>query len=662
MEMLKKESIIALLFLSITFAGCSQSDSSNNRLSTSGNGPSITDITIENIPNFGIEKIWSINSSDPNKLYLGTYSAIIEVDKNTWAKRTIVGNTYETVYQPGGAFLSVSYPLGIQLHEGNVYAGTSSGRVVSGFTGTDQFETVNIYLPGMPGNVNGLDLVTSNSTTLYYGGYYGIYAKTYDSMDAPILLYPKSNFNAIATDDALYVITYLEGPQYYLMKYDLITGQSTTLRSNLKPQPGSGVGVFPMTRSGANIYWLDGGCSIYGLDTTSGDVSLLSNMDLCNIYEIVADDNYLYARNWYEIDKVSLATGVTVTIPTNEPVWSFAVDAGKIYYATGYSGFQIRMIDETQQITPLLDLQNLGSSSLSLIKVATCNSKLIVTTGEKAFIYDIASQSLESITTHTGYVLWVHDGKIYSGYREVVTMPINKQIRPVTEIYPAYPDVDINSPSDIITTAIDANSIYWITRGLYNGLNPYYRISKAAHDGSSYQQLYEGSEELRDLALHNGKLFFTCYADCGDPGWVLASMPVTGGTPTPEFGLIANPLTYYKNGIFYVVDTYDLESWSLFAINIETLDYKELLSGLYYDAFRIALSSKWLYVAKYRAMYGPPSGGLSRFPFIAWNDLGAEQIVFDQNTTDLNGFIIGTISTDDKHLYYWHDGLKRIAE
>jgi hypothetical protein len=647
-----KENIVTLLFFGLTLAGCSGGGGSMINSNNSPITTPTTTVTIENISNFAIENYWNINASDPNKLYLGTASAIIEVDKTTGAKRTIVGNTYDSVsHSVSVPSPSLTYPSGLQLINGNVYAGTYAGRVVSAYTDTDQFDAANMYLPYMFDSVNGWNLVTSNSTTLYYGGDGGIYAKGYDSMDAPILLYPTTLFNAVATDDALFAITYtiaIDGNHYYLMKYDLITGQSTTIQSNLTGQPGTGVQVFPMTRSGANIYWLSN-CSIYGLDTTSGDTSLLTTMNLCGIYEIIADDSYLYARNWQEIDKVSLATGITTTIPTNEPVWSFVVDAGKIYYATGYSGWQIKMIDETQQITPLLDLQDFGFSTLSEVKLAASDGKLIVTTGEKVFIYDLLSHSMESIMTHTGSVMWIRKGLIYTGEDELVTIPFNKKIRPIKEIFPAFNDP--LSQYTIISTAIDTNAFYWIMSGSVNGANTYYRIYKAALDGTNYQKLYEGNGELRDLAVHKGKLYFTCYDQCGDSGWVLASLSETGGTPTPEVGLLGDPLTYYKNGIFYVVDTYDFTDRSLFAINLEILDYKELLSGLNYDNQTtrnviVDASSKWLYVEQ--------SGGRYRYPLNAWNSIGSSQKIDD-------GF--SAMSTDGKYLYFWgNSGFKRVAE
>lgn len=669
MEILKKAST-TFLFIWLFINGCTHT---NDGLKVANNNqPSTGDIAIESVAKLGIEAFWSINSADPNYLYVGTGSAIMEVDKNTGGTRAVIGNTYDRLSPI--AVASVAYPIGIQLYAGTVYAGTASGRVVSGFTGTDGFESVNIFLPSVPGDVNGLDLVTSNSTTLYYGGYYGIYAKTYDSQDAPTLLYPTSSpegyFNAIATDQALYIITYTSGgPKYYLKKFDLSTKLITTLQSNLTPRPGgTGVTVFPMTRLGSSIYWVDGGCSIYKLDTNSDAISLVATDNSCGIGHIEADNNYIYyaGPQPYEFSTVSLVSGATATLASNGYIWSFAVDAGNIYFATD-NPFKIKKIDQTQQVVTLFDLPDLGLSSIYDVKVVTSNGKLIITTGQKAFIYDIASQSTETIATDTGSVMWARNGEIYTGEYALDTIPLAKPIRPITEIYPANTDPNSNYYG-VVSTAIDADSIYWITSGVLNQTNHYYRISKAAHDGSNYQVLHEGSGELRDLSLNSGKLFFTCFNDCGDQGWVLASLPVIGGTPTVEFGLLKDPLTYYKNGIFYVVDTSDYATRSLFSINIEAQDFKELVSNLYFDGQTqrnviVDVSSKWLYIAEYQMqMGGPPLAGLSRFPLNGWNSLGAEQIVFNQNTADVNNFIIGTISTDNKHLYFWNNGLKRIAE
>jgi len=129
-------------------------------------------------------------------------------------------------------------------------------------------------------------------------------------------------------------------------------------------------------------------------------------------------------------------------------------------------------------------------------------------------------------------------------------------------------------------------------------------------------------------------------------------MPLEGGTIVPEFGLALGPVQMIQeNGVFYVADTFDFGSTSVFSINLTLNDSKELFSLPTYTDVTLDASLNWLYWS-----------GANRAKITAWNSLGAPQ-VYEPPTSDplvsVNAF-----HTDGSDLYYWlwTKGLKRLAE
>jgi hypothetical protein len=608
-----------------------------------------------------------INSSDPAYLYLGTDYSILRVDKATGEKRTIAGNLSEgSVFRWRGY---IEFPWDLQLQDGYLYAGNDNGRVIRVYTGQDSFGAVEQFLPHLPG-VNNLAWIAGNSATLFYNGDHGIYAKDYATLTDPVLLVPlESWYNAIPTDLAIFIIS--DPPA--LLKFDLATKQTSTIQSNLTLQVGS-ISLAPMTQYGKTIYWMDGK-SIYGMNVDTGSPHLVSTINSVDtLPQIAADDQYVYVRptSLYVIYKVSVTSGTVTEIPLPLGAHSIAVANGTLYYSTGVFELQINSVSETGQISTIFDSTGTDLDAVRDAELLSTDGKLFLRTGYKVLIYDLTTNTYEIIfpLVYTDY-FYTKSGELFVGsaafIQRVLSIPIEQNIRPIDELFPATP-LDATVSYSVASTTIDQDRIYWISVGYSAGLPVYYRISSAALDGSNYQQLFESTSELRDLAIRNGEIYFTCYDQCGSQGWVLASMPVTGGTPTPVFGLLADPKTFYRKGIFYVADTSDFIERQLFTINLDLNDASLLLSRLYYDNqfshdVFVDISSQWLYVAQQKIVQnGPPARKLSRYMFNSWNSIGQEQRIIDNSIANVDNLIITTITTDGNYLYYWHDGIQRVRE
>jgi len=129
-------------------------------------------------------------------------------------------------------------------------------------------------------------------------------------------------------------------------------------------------------------------------------------------------------------------------------------------------------------------------------------------------------------------------------------------------------------------------------------------------------------------------------------------MPLQGGTIVPEFGLALGPVQMIqKNGVFYIADTFDFGSTTIYSINLTLNNSKELMSISPYTDITLDASSNWFYW-----------GGASRARINAWNSLGTPQ-VYEPPTSDPFVFV-NTFHTDGSNVYYWlwTKGLKRLEE
>ena len=664
--------IILIIFLfSCGGGGSSNPNSSNN------NGSNNNSVIIEDIPNsYLIETPYYIESSDNNYLYLATDYSLLQIDKVTGAKRTLFGNMLEgDVFSWRGV---LQYPFGLQLKDGYLYAGNNNGRVMRVYTGIDSFNAIEQFLPYLPGAIN-FTWMVGNSTTLFYNGEGGIYAKNYSIVNPPILLAPITSwFNAVATDNALF---YISGA-YELIRFDLITHQFSTIKSNITLQIGMSKPA-PMAIYGSKLYWMDGN-SVYSMDINTSLPHFIATINTGERFpELVADDQYVYVKAVTlgtaqgTIYKISIGTGTITDLAISFPVapCGLAIVGGKLYFGIIYIGLQLYSISDTGITTKVFDsigtdLGPIRSSSYG--QLIYYDSKIIVQTGYKLLIYDTLSGNYEIIfpLVYTD-MMYAQGGKLYVGSSawilRVLSMPIDSKLREFDDIYPSF---SVNAPEIYSVTSLtsDQSNIYWLTKVTdISSLAIKYRIAKANLDGSNFQLLYESQSELRDLTIHNGMLFFTGNNLFADSRWELASMPLTGGAPSLVGELLLDPKTFYKQGIFYITDTVDYSTRSLFAINVDNNSIIELLSGLVYDDqfsddTYVDVSQNWLYVAQQKMLQNQmPYKKLSRYKNISFGNIGSEQVIINPNI-DVGGFIITSISSDGKYLYYLHDKLKKVKE
>jgi hypothetical protein len=642
-------------------------------------------ITIETLPGSElVEFPKRMRASDDGYLYIGTQWAVVKFNKQGGLKRTIVGNLRVGDWWSGGGLIENLFDL--YTVGDYVYAGTSfRGKIFKAYTGEDSLGSVNIFIHHriFEGMINEPE-IAGNSAKLFYWSDGGIYEKTYDGIDLPkqVLNLPRVYGGAVdglrsllATDNELF-IKVNNGSDNKLFRFDLATQQlSTVVDLN---------GIYtPMTLHGSTLYWVSGS-SLYSMEVNSGSAKLIAsdfgpykgNTDENQFRLIAAGDEYVFlvgaATTGYNppaaIYRVSIDSGnVDMIYSTTQYITSIATVNNRLYFVTVNPYTQLNTFSDSWDPVQLFDSStepDLGSGYVYDFQLTPGNGKVFLKTGAKILAYDIASNSYD-IVFPIGQRLgsfYESGGTLYvvgaAGESCIISIPVDRQIRqPQTlnsELMSLFPAMGVRS------TVIDQDNIYWIWEDYSDSQHSVYHISKIAMDGSAYEELFVSDGELRDISIYNGELWFTCNGTCGVPGWVLASMPASGGQPTPVWTLLASPITFIKDEIFYVFDTSNFMNRSLFAINMEQNNYVELLSNLYepVNAVYLDKSNRWLYIGQDAGM----AMKISRFEIISWDEIGKEQIIVFaafEETANLN---IGTITTDGNYMYYYDGGIKKVAE
>ena len=145
-----------------------------------------------------------------------------------------------------------------------------------------------------------------------------------------------------------------------------------------------------------------------------------------------------------------------------------------------------------------------------------------------------------------------------------------------------------------------------------------------------------------------------CESGCSLPVWSLVSMPLDGGNITPEYELALGPIQMIQeNGVFYIADTFNFSSMSIFSINLNLNNSIELVAGLNYEDIMLDASSLWLYHSQ---------GDLVRHELLAWDSIGQTQIIETEDLPNLK--FVNTMHHDSNYLYYWlwKDGFKRLLQ
>ena len=655
-----------IAFLGLNITGCGGGENGNRPPSNDPPG-----IAIETLPGKElIEPALTMKAPPGEYLYYGTNYAIVEVSKSTGNKRTLIGNLlHQTVSGETGY---IRYPRAPSYNNGYMYTADSNGKVFRLNATTDNFTSVEITIPNksLIGCCN-FDGITGNSTHLFYYKSNGttstsIYKKAFSSLTGPefVVTIP-GTITVVASETHLY-ITNAEVSEKNLYKYNLSTGDLSILQANLSSiyyvQP-------PIAKFGTNIYWVNG-LSIYKINENNNNAPQLVASNIgSDIRYISADDQFIYVRDpnsSTNILKVSINNGAVESITTPTFVNSIAVLNGQLYWLSLQSGLHLYTLDLNDQpveiiITEFSELGQLGGTDQ--IKISSGDNKIILTTGRKLLIYDPATSTSKVLYTATRAHYFHSEGKyLYIAHSlgdpGISKITLDKEIRTEERLDQSNVIAEVNY---IQSFAIEENYIYWLWRSHPGGgLPPNYYISRSMLDGTMYEELFQSNSELRDISVHAGEIFFSCLDNCAAPGWVLASIPLAGGQPTAVYALLNDPSVYYKNGIFYVVDTDNIIDKSLFVINVDLNDSIEILSGLYPDHVFVEVSDKWIYVADIDNTL--LTARLSRYEFIDWDTIGNSNVIVNGSGDAVYLFSINTITSDGSHLYYYHNGLKRVAE
>jgi hypothetical protein len=287
--------------------------------------------------------------------------------------------------------------------------------------------------------------------------------------------------------------------------------------------------------------------------------------------------------------------------------------------------------------------------------LAYADGFLIMNSGDKILVYQPAAKQAAVYTpTNTPDSFVYHDAALYvytwTGSGTLVRIPLDKPLRRVVEY-----SSSAATPGAVLSLVADDTNIYWVNKGRYDGL---YRVMKVAKGSpGAAEELFRSNSELRDLNIYGGRVYFSCLDSCGGPGWFLANIAPDGGSVTAGVPLADDPLSFYQNGTFYVADTVDHQTRSLYRVDVERRTAKLLLRDLPYTSaggLTVKASSKWLYIGADNA--------IARFPFTSQGTLGSEEIVAGRRGDDVTSLMPASISTDGVYLYFWNGGVKRVAE
>ncbi len=652
----------------------------SGKIDTGGSGGGAAS-NVEDIPNARIEPVSYIDSSD-QFLYLRTWNGIVELDKTTWEKRTIVGNTLSSA---GGAELE-TYLGGWKFHIAGdyVYSDNSrfNGNIFRASRRPDGLGGIDILLPDdvFEGCCN-FGGITGNSTALFYNQYAGdtsdIYRIDYatngpseyvgtfsgDARDT------NGEITVLATDSDLFILEDHSAFSRRLTRHHLLTGENTTIQAYI----GTVSHPEPLAVNDSQVFWYNGDI-LFSADFST-NVPVIVHTGIARVRRMVADNNFVYVlqgptnstASTFEVFRIEIATGAVVQLTSGEPVRDITLLNGELYAVVAQSIFQIYRLDAatSPQLVFQMPPGEITSNGYQLSIRGSGDDLVVANANHHVVRYNLVSDTFDVLYTHNrSDYLHVQDG---IGYVAASNLQPGISEFPVTPALPIRQDERLFEAATgenmlSIDTYVDNGYFYWTWRRKAVNSADVYNLSRIPLDGGGYELLYSTQEMLGDVAVLDGLVYFTCMNSCGAPGWVLASMPVTGGTPVAELALLLEPSLELINGIIYVADTADFRSMSLFSVNVAMQDVQELLTGLYYGDVYIRASDQWLYISENKDVLTIPYKRLRRFPLIAWNKIGGGQTIVDGSGDEVVRFSPESIHTDGQYLYYWHDAIKRLAE
>jgi hypothetical protein len=587
-------------------------------------------------------------------LYVTTPYALLQVAKETGSVRTLAGYNND-VYSPTSVYLSGQ----------NIYSGDYSGRIFGVFTGTDGFTGTDLLYNGhLPGTLN-TGNIFGNSSALFYMGDDAVYSVPYGDYHNPtsVTTYPAATSTIAVTENEIFFSTYTMS----IFRFDLRSHQMQLVKSGVQNQSGNGAEAPVMIWHAPYLYWVDGR-NLDRYNTLTSQVERVATALPPYVSMLAADDATVYANAAYGsppmLDKVDLASGQVFEICPSSLIQGIAAGDGAAYFVTGNDIYQIMGNDPPRRILAGAEF-NVGGVQRGGFAYdhGFLFMNTMLSSGEKMLVHELATEkTMVYSPTNPVESFFYHDGALYaytrSGSGALTRTPLDKPLRKLVQFSPS--DA---TPGTVISLVGDENYLYWMYKGRYGGAFKVMRVAKGSP--GAVEGLFQSASELRDLAVHGGRLYFSCLNSCGRPGWVMASLALDGGPVRAEVPLADEPKSFYLNGNFYVADTADHQSRSLYLVDVERAAAKLLLRGLPYSSdptmkdVTVRASSKWLYIG---AALGYYRGKISRYPIQSGGTVGSEEVIVDRPAGDVLSLMPTSISTDGAYLYFWDGALKRVAE
>ncbi len=651
--------VLALLVI-VSGCGGGGSGSGNSTGDAPVNSPTIEALKTNSVIGGPYIMPLEFNATDSSgPLYIATPSSLVQVDKDDGKVKTLAGYIADI---ESGKYI-VSSPRDMITSNNHLYAGDQHGSLISVYTGEDAYDAIELLYNGhLPGTLNSAGIF-GNSNQLIYQGDDGLYSISFDNFEKIEFLtsLPQGENEIIVTEEFVFFAT--RAGEYSISRYNLGTGDLDLIKSGIKGNDRPPT----MAWKSPYLYWVDG-TAIDQFNTETSSITRITSSAGNYINHMAADDQYIYACQKYgnptKLQRVELSTGkVTLIREDSYMIQAMTVENGNLYFLDSLNGMELYEVSENNPPSLLFnhDEMNLGLwGGWGTPYLESADGQVFVNSGEKIMIYDIGTASTETLDpTVQIESFFYHDKSLYAyqrtGSGALIRIPIGRELRPVEEVSPSPP-----VSGNIQSMVKDDGYFYWIWRHWLDTEFTVYRMPVGGT--ASAEELFNTNSELRDVSVHNGRAYFSCLDVCGVDGWALVSMPAEGGTVQTELGLADDPRTFYLNGTLYLADTFDFKERSLFALNLDLELYAELIDGLLYDSYAkgitIQASSDKLYVGQYESSsIGPSRKKISRFDILNWDDIGPEQVISESETV-----IPWTLATDGINLYYWDEGIKRVAE
>lgn len=596
----------------------------------------------------GAQQIPPITSigSDSVYVYLASQHELSKYNKVTGVREVLTGNLIDPQLLASCGEIGVVDFATDLIKDGDYlyFHSAYCERIQRIFTGNDGLSAIETIVP-QAGLGGGISSLAGNDDSVFWTSGSTVYRKEYSSNNpAQTLTTIQSVSRLRATPTALYITANPLGA-YSLSRYSLISNALTTIQDNIALDA---YGNIPTATSASKFYWVNGN-TIYSVSHTSSTPEIVVS-GLSNITHVTADDSLLYALQGTLLDpnvihRIDLAAKTSTPIVSLDDIRDVLVYNGTLYWVSGL-GLYRRNPDGTTTELYLNNGSEIVIGGAGGNEMVGVSGKVIVSAGiseRKLLFHDVVTGTntlLQPVGVSFG--IYANSNAVYYGTYNtgILKIPPSLNLR--------YPETLLGNLATVEKLFLDSGWLYWSE---YSNFLSIYRVSRMRTDGSQYQVLFNGSH--RGLALYNNRLYFMCESGCSLPSWTLVSMPLDGGAVVPEYGLALGPAQMIqKNGIFYVADTFDFGSMSIFSINLTLNDSMELVAGLPYVDIVLDASSNWFYRLQ---------GGLTRHRINGWNSLGTPEAI--DPSSDPSVFV-SAMHTDGSNLYYWlwKNGLKRLTE